>query len=149
MVDDIIHLYGKAIGAFNDKDKQVIIKSLKKSLPRQKPNAYENLLIEINREKANKQAWKKAFVPPYFESIWGKHFLERQREIQDSKKDEEVDAHSTKQQDTQRSTDPKSEKKYIGKFFFQKTKKKPLKCSLIKDKHLMIHILKEDLHCLQ
>ena len=102
-------LYGKGIGAFNDKDKETIIKSVKKTLPRRKPNTYENLLLEINREKTNKQVWRKNFVPPYFESVWGKTFLERERDKENF--DNHVSAELT---ETQRSTELKRDPKFIG-----------------------------------
>lgn len=31
---------------------------------------------ELEKEKINKQAWKSSFVPSYFQSEWGKMFLE-------------------------------------------------------------------------
>jgi hypothetical protein len=34
------------------------------------------LQAEIEKEKKDREAWRKAFVPPYFESEWGKTFLE-------------------------------------------------------------------------
>jgi hypothetical protein len=56
--------------------------------------------------------WKKTFVPPYFESIWGKAFLERERE-----KENNFDNQAPiEDSETQRSTEVKRDQKFIGKF---------------------------------
>ena len=36
----------------------------------------KKLKEELNKEKIDKDAWKKTFVPSYFQSEWGKNFLE-------------------------------------------------------------------------
>ena len=71
--------------------------------------------MEINREKTNKQIWKKAFVPPYFESVWGKTFLDRERDGENDDDNKNQD-NAEEQQETQRVNENKMNKKFIGEY---------------------------------
>ena len=35
----------------------------------------ENIAKAVDKEKANREAWRKSFVPKYFDSAWGKEYL--------------------------------------------------------------------------
>lgn len=35
----------------------------------------DNISKDIKRDKENREAWRKAFVPNYFDSVWGRDFL--------------------------------------------------------------------------
>ncbi len=51
-------------------------------------------------------------MPPYFESIWGKAFLEREREKENNSDNQSPIEDS----ETQRSSEVKRNPKFIGKF---------------------------------
>ncbi len=59
-----LHNIGKSLHVVN----KLIIKS--------NSSKVDCLKHEISKEKVNRQAWKDTFVPSYFESEWGKQFLE-------------------------------------------------------------------------
>jgi hypothetical protein len=40
-----------------------------------KSHISQEMIDELNQEKVNKEAWKKTFVPKYFDSEWGRAFL--------------------------------------------------------------------------
>lgn len=113
LTEDVVTLYRKGIGAYVDKDKEAILKSAKKAFPKPKSNANEKLKMELEKEKRNKQAWKDAFVPSYFESAWGRAFLEREKEKQ-AEKNETENLASIEQQVAK--NDGKKEERYIGKY---------------------------------
>ncbi len=52
------------------------LKIINKLIVKSKSKRYENLQKEILKEKANKEIWRNLFVPPYFESEWGKLYFE-------------------------------------------------------------------------
>ena len=52
--------------------------AINKLIIRSNTTKLESLQNEINKAKLNKEAWKNAFVPTYFESEWGKLFLENE-----------------------------------------------------------------------
>ena len=62
-----------------------LVKDLKAltKLVRPKPDKLELLKKEIDREKENRETWRRMFVPAYFESEWGKAFLEMAAPIAD------------------------------------------------------------------
>ena len=55
---------------------KLVIKSTMKKL--------DSIVDEINKEKANHDAWKNMFVPPYFESEWGRQFLMKNNSLRDT-----------------------------------------------------------------
>lgn len=79
---DISALYKSALGLYSVENYGKSLKVINKLLIKNRSNRNENLKEELNREKTNKEAWKSTFVPAYFQSDWGKAFLEN-----DSSKD--------------------------------------------------------------
>ena len=46
------------------------------NLVKAKSEKLKKLTNEISKEKVNREAWRLLFVPPYFESEWGRAFIE-------------------------------------------------------------------------
>ncbi len=49
--------------------------TLKKLSTKSENNGYMLMQQELEKEKENREAWRKTFVPSYFKSNWGKAFL--------------------------------------------------------------------------
>lgn len=61
-----------------NKKAEIEAKSVKKATVRQNLHLmYGELMNSLKQEKQNKEAWRKAFVPSYFDSEWGRAFLNK------------------------------------------------------------------------
>ena len=81
---DISAMYRTALGHYSLENYGKTVKALNKLLVKNRSNRFENIREEINKEKVNKEAWKSTFVPLYFQSDWGKAFLENDSSLKDS-----------------------------------------------------------------
>jgi hypothetical protein len=81
---DIATLYRQSVGMYKDMDASQL-KLVKSKWPKLKSEPVEKFIAELEKERMNKEAWRKSFVPPYFESVWGKYFLETGLEAEKEK----------------------------------------------------------------
>jgi hypothetical protein len=81
---DISALYRSAIGNYSIENYGKSLKVINKLLIKSKSTRFDALKDELNREKLNKEAWKSTFVPAYFQSEWGKAFLDNESSLKDS-----------------------------------------------------------------
>ena len=81
---DISALYRSAIGHYSIENYGKSLKVINKLLVKNRSGRFDNLKEELNREKINKEAWKSTFVPAYFQSDWGKAFLENETSSKES-----------------------------------------------------------------
>jgi hypothetical protein len=72
---DIATLYRQSVGMYKDLD-ATQLKLVKSKWPKLRAEPIEKFILELEKERINKETWRKSFVPSYFESVWGKHFLD-------------------------------------------------------------------------
>lgn len=74
---DIKIMYGNALKRASLENVGKNLHVINKLIIKSNANKVEALKEEMAKEKINKEAWRAKFVPAYFESEWGKLFLEK------------------------------------------------------------------------
>ncbi|CAF0878303.1 unnamed protein product [Brachionus calyciflorus] len=83
---DISQMYKKALSKNTTEYIGKDLKSLNKLLVKPKTNEKNKKLEnEIEIEKKNRHAWRRGFVPSYFDSEWGQEFLSKLQQPQSNK----------------------------------------------------------------
>ena len=73
---DITNLYRNTLAKHSVDYTGKSLKGVNKLLISNKTARDKKLKEDLDKEKVDKESWKKTFVPVYFQSEWGKNFLE-------------------------------------------------------------------------
>lgn len=85
IIANVVNVYHNAIREkqqANQPEEEKLIKINKLLVTKNRDLRQQAHGQEMDREKENRLAWKHAFVPPFFESEWGRRYL-REKELED------------------------------------------------------------------